>query len=209
VQESPDLLEEKLLISRGYKLIAGIDEAGRGALAGPVVAAAVILPRRGYLMRLNSVRDSKMITPARRDCLFELIKDEAEAIGVGVVSSQVIDTINIRNATMVAMRTAVERLPYPPDFLLIDGLAVPKIPVLQKGIVKGDRICLSIACASIIAKVTRDRIMVELDKSYPEYGLAIHKGYCTKYHLSCLTQQGPSSIHRYTFAPVKQFLRLV
>ncbi len=209
VRKSPDLLEEKLLISRGYKFIAGIDEAGRGALAGPVVAAAVILPRRDYLPQLKSVRDSKMMTPARRDSLFKIIEDEAEAVGVGIVPPNIIDTINIRNATMVAMRTAIEQLAYPPDFLLIDGLSVPKIQLVQKGIVKGDTTCLSIACASIIAKVTRDRIMVELDKSYPEYGLAIHKGYGTKYHLSCLNRQGPSPIHRYTFAPVKQFLRLI
>jgi ribonuclease HII len=209
VQQSPDLLEERQLISLGYKFIAGIDEAGRGALAGPVVAAAVILPRRSYFPRLKLVRDSKMITPARRDCLFNVIEEEAEAIGVGVVPPHIIDTMNIRNATMVAMRTAVEQLTFPPDFLLIDGLAVPKIHLVQKGIVKGDRICLSIACASIIAKVTRDRIMVELDKSYPEYGLAIHKGYSTKFHLSCLQRQGPSPVHRYTYAPVKQFVRLI
>jgi ribonuclease HII len=206
--EPPSLVEENGLASRGYRLIAGIDEVGRGALAGPVVAAAVILPQFADFPRLKSVRDSKEIPPAKRDLLFGLIQGEAIAIGTGVVAPEIIDSIGIVNATRIAMCQAVEQLACSPDFLLIDALTLPQFPTAQKGIIKGDKLCLSIACASIIAKVTRDRIMVELDGHYPGYGLARHKGYGTKQHFSSLLQQGPSPIHRYSFAPLREAVQI-
>ena len=206
--EPPSLVEENDLSSQGYRLIAGIDEAGRGALAGPVVAAAVVLPQFVDFPKLRSVRDSKEISPAKRDFLFGFIKEEAIAIGTGIVPPQIIDSIGIVNATRIAMCQAVEQLACSPDFLLIDWLTLPQLPISQKGITRGDKLCLSIACASIIAKVTRDRIMVELDGHYPGYGLARHKGYGTKQHFSCLRQQGPSSIHRYSFAPLREAVRV-
>jgi len=204
ISEPPSLNEENGLSARGYRLIAGIDEAGRGALAGPVVAAAVILPQSPDFPWLKSVRDSKELPPARRESLFDLIKQEAIAIGVGIIAPQTIDVIGILNATKIAMCQAVEQLSCPPDFLLIDYLRLPQPRISQKPIVRGDKLCLSISCASIIAKVTRDRIMVELDQHYPGYGLAHHKGYGTREHVSCLHQRGPSPIHRHSFAPVRE-----
>ena len=208
LSQPPSLVEENGLNARGYRLIAGVDEAGRGALAGPVVAAAVILPRSPDFPWLKSVRDSKEIPPARRELLFDLIKQESIAISVGIIAPQTIDVIGILNATKIAMCHAIEQLAYPPDFLLIDFLRLPQIRISQKPIVHGDKLCLSIACASIIAKVTRDRIMVELDQLHPGYGLATHKGYGTKKHVSCLHQHGPSPIHRHSFAPVREAARL-
>ena len=206
--EPPSLVEENDLSSQGYRLIAGIDEAGRGALAGPVVAAAVVLPQCADFPKLRSVRDSKEIPAAKRDFLFPLIEEEAIAIGAGIVPPQIIDSIGIVNATRIAMCQAVEQLACSPDFLLIDWLTLPQLPISQKGITRGDKLCLSIACASIIAKVTRDRIMVELDGHYPGYGLSRHKGYGTKQHFSCLRQQGPSPIHRYSFAPLREAVQV-
>ena len=207
---SPNLVEEEALLDQGYALIAGIDEVGRGALAGPVVAAAVILRPPINSDRLATVRDSKELTAIKRESIYKLIVAEAIAIGIGTVSSQIIDSINILNATTLAMRQAIEQLSCYPDFLLIDGsIALPRTRIHQKKIIRGDKLCLSIACASIIAKVTRDRIMVELDESYPHYGLANHKGYGTAQHLLCLNQNGPSPIHRFTFAPVKETHRLL
>lgn len=204
MSEPPNLVEENGLASRGYRFIAGIDEAGRGALAGPVVAAAVILPQNADFPRLKSVRDSKEISPTKRNFLFGLIEEEAMAVSIGVIASKIIDSIGILNATKNAMRTAVEQLTCFPDFLLIDALILPQLHIPQKGIIRGDKSCLSIACASIIAKVTRDRIMLDLDRLHPGYGLANHKGYGTKHHFSRLHQQGPSPIHRYSFAPVRE-----
>ena len=204
----PSLVEENGLGSQGYRFIAGIDEVGRGALAGPVVAAAVVLPQLDSFPLLDSVRDSKEISPAKRALLFGLIKEEAIATGIGIIESQTIDAIGILNATRLAMCQAVEQLACSPDFLLIDALTLPQLTVSQKGIIKGDKSCFSIACASIIAKVTRDRIMVELDEHYPDYGLARHKGYGTKQHFFCLHQRGPSSIHRYSFSPVREAARI-
>lgn len=205
----PNLMEEKALFAQGYTLIAGVDEVGRGALAGPVVAAAVILPQSINLDKLAGVRDSKELTAAKRELVYKRIIDGAISIGIGIVPPQTIDTINILNATALAMRQAIEELSCYPDFLLIDGIALPRINVLQKKIIKGDKLCLSIACASIVAKVTRDRIMVQLSESYPNYGLANHKGYGTEEHLFCLSQHGPSPIHRFTFAPVRETCRLL
>jgi len=204
VFEPPSLVEENGLSVKGYRFIAGVDEAGRGALAGPVVAAAVILPQSPNFLWLKSVRDSKEILPAKREYLFDLIKQESVAIGVGIIAPQTIDVIGILNATKIAMCHAIEQLACPPDFLLIDYLRLPQLRISQKPIIRGDKLCLTIACASIIAKVTRDRIMVELDHLHPGYGLALHKGYGTKHHVSCLRQHGPSPIHRHSFAPVRE-----
>ena len=204
VSEPPSLNEENGLSARGYRLIAGVDEAGRGALAGPVVAAAVILPQSANFPWLKSVRDSKEVPPARRESLFDLIKQEAVAVSVGIIAPQTIDVIGILNATKIAMCHAVTQLSHPPDFLLIDYVRLPQLRISQKSIIRGDQLCLSISCASIIAKVTRDRIMVELDQLHPGYGLAHHKGYGTKHHITCLHQHGPSPIHRHSFAPVRE-----
>jgi ribonuclease HII len=203
----PNLVEENKLTSKGYQFIAGIDEVGRGALAGPVVAGAVILRESVNYERLAGVRDSKELTPARRELLYDLIIDESFAYGIGIISSQLIDSINILNATRLAMRQAIDKLSCIPDFVLVDGMIIPELSIPQKGIIKGDKLSLSIACASIIAKVTRDRMMVELNDSYPRYGLSRHKGYGTKYHLDCLDKYGPSPIHRFTFAPVKEAIK--
>ena len=204
ISEPPSLNEENGLSAKGYRLIAGVDEAGRGALAGPVVAAAVILPQSASFPWLKLVRDSKETPPARREFLFDLIKQEAVSVSVGIIAPQTIDVIGILNATKIAMCHAVAQLNQPPDFLLIDYLRLPQLRISQKPIVRGDKLCLSIACASIIAKVTRDRIMVELDQLHPGYGLAHHKGYGTKHHITCLNQHGPSPIHRHSFTPVRE-----
>ena len=198
----PNLDREDKLKAQGYELIAGIDEAGRGALAGPVVAGAVILPWSSYSW-FKLVRDSKEISPKKREFLFDLIQKEALAVGTGVISAKIIDDINILQATLLAMRQAVEKLPKQPRFLLIDRLTLPRCHIAQEGITRGDKLCLSIACASIVAKVTRDHIMEELDKIYPGYGFARHKGYGTREHVLCLQQLGPSPIHRLSFAPVR------
>jgi len=205
MSQSPNLENEDKLKLQGYEFIAGIDEVGRGALAGPVVAGAVILPR-GYPPWFKSVRDSKELSPRQRECLFHLIDQEAIAVGVGIVSHQMIDTVNILKSTKLAMMQAIEKLSKQPQFLLIDGLTLPQCPIPQKGVIKGDKSCLSIACASIIAKVTRDHIMKELDKVYPGYDLARHKGYATGEHIFHLKQLGPSPIHRLSFAPVRNVI---
>jgi ribonuclease HII len=201
----PSFDEEELLEAQGYRFIAGIDEAGRGALAGPVVAAAVVLPRKRDIPFIKMVRDSKKLTPVKREGLFPLISKTAVAVGVGVVDFDVIDDIGIVPATRLAMKFAVEHLSPPPDSLLIDFMKLPEIHLPQKGITHGDDLCYSIACASIIAKVSRDRIMVELGNTYQGYGLAGHKGYGTSEHLACLQRLGPSPIHRRTFQPVSEF----
>jgi ribonuclease HII len=200
----PSLVEENELSAKGFRLIAGVDEAGRGALAGPVVAAAVILPPSPDFKWLISVRDSKELPAAKRESLFDLIKQDAVAVSVGIIAPQTIDVIGILNATKIAMCHAIEQLASPPDYLLIDFLRLPQLRISQKPITRGDKLCLSIACASIIAKVTRDRIMVELDQLHPGYGLADHKGYGTRKHVTFLRQNGPSPIHRHSFAPVKE-----
>ncbi len=201
--------EEKELFARGYSFIAGVDEVGRGALAGPVVAAAVILPKKIGRSLLGKVRDSKQLDHARREVLFDIITKHAITIGIGIVASEVIDEINILNATRRAMAEAIAKLDPAPDYLLIDGRTLLRLKYLQKAIVKGDCKCISIASASIIAKVTRDRMMVEFARQYPGYGMAEHKGYGTAFHLSCLEKMGPCKIHRRTFDPVRQTVRLV
>jgi ribonuclease HII len=206
LRQVPNLDQEKELSWQGYELIAGIDEVGRGALAGPVVAAAVILPHSTNLPWFELVRDSKELNSSKRESLFELINREAAAVGIGIVPPQVIDSINILKATKLAMMQAVEKLPEQPSFLIIDRVTLPQCPIPQRGITRGDKLCLSIACASIIAKVTRDRMMQEFDQTYPGYGFAQHKGYGTGRHLSCLQELGPSPIHRLYFAPVRNVI---
>jgi len=202
----PSLAEETELRAKGYKLIAGIDEAGRGALAGPVVAAAVILPSQIEAPWLNLVKDSKQLSPARRQLLFGYIGETAISVGIGIVPHKVIDDQGIVKATRLAMKLAIDHLAPSPESLLIDYMRLPEVPLPQKGIINGDELCLSIACASIMAKVSRDRLMIELDRVYPGYGLANHKGYGTKEHLSCLYRLGPSPIHRQSFQPVKDII---
>lgn len=206
LSQFPNQDEENKLKAQGYEFVAGIDEVGRGALAGPVVAGAVILPHKANLPWFGLVRDSKELNSGRRESLFDLINKEAIAVGIGIVPSQVIDSVNILKATRIAMMQAVERLSQQPNFLLIDRIGLSQCPIPQRGITRGDKVCLSIACASIIAKVTRDRMMEEFDKTYPGYGFARHKGYGTRRHLSCLQKLGPSPIHRLYFAPVRNIV---
>lgn len=176
--------------------VAGIDEAGRGPLAGPVVAAAVILPKDIFLPFLN---DSKKVTEKRRDVLFDQIKQEAIAYGIGIASNALIDEINILQATYEAMREAISKLNKTPDILLVDAVHIPDINIKQVGIVKGDAKSVNIAAASILAKVTRDRLMLEYDKIYPEYGFASNKGYGTAKHIEALKAYGACDIHRRSF----------
>ena len=199
----PNLDHENELKSQGYELVAGIDEVGRGALAGPVVAGAVILPHPASLTWFELVRDSKELNHTKRETIFDCIMKEALAVGIGVISPQVIDSVNILKATKLAMMQAVQKLPRQPGFLLIDRVTLPQCPIPQKGITRGDKLCLSIACASVIAKVTRDRLMQEFDQTYRGYGFAQHKGYGTGEHIACLRKLGPSPIHRLYFAPVR------
>jgi len=200
----PSFIEEEQLAAQGYRLIAGIDEAGRGALAGPVVAAAVILPSSVDAAQLDGVRDSKQLSPARRERLFPHIYELAVSVGVGIVPHSIVDSQGVVKATRIAMKQAVERLSPSPESLLIDYMRLPELKLPQKGITHGDNLCFSIACASIIAKVTRDRIMVEFDRHFPGYGMAQHKGYGTRQHVACLTRLGACPIHRRTFRPVRE-----
>lgn len=199
---APDLTYEILYAQQGCRYISGIDEAGRGPLAGPVVAAAVILPRDFSLEGLN---DSKKLTARRREILFEeLTNREDILIGVGQVEAARIDELNILKATHLAMKLAVEALEVTPDICLIDGLPVRGFPFPQEAIVKGDSKSLSISAASIIAKVTRDRLMMEYAREFPQYGFDRHSGYGTKAHMEALNAYGPCRIHRRSFAPVAQ-----
>ena len=202
----PSFAEERTLEAQGYRYIAGIDEVGRGALAGPVIAAAVILPHHVDAPWLSLVKDSKQLRPERRQLLFHHIHEIAVAIGIGSVPHEEIDTRGIGRATQLAMKLAIDQLSPPAEALLIDYLHLPGVTLPQKGITDGDCRCFSIACASIIAKVTRDQMMVELEKAYPDYGLAQHKGYGTREHLACLCRLGPSPIHRQSFRPVKDMI---
>ena len=202
----PSLVEEKKLEAQGYRLIAGVDEVGRGALAGPVVAAAVIMPAEIDAPWLNQIKDSKQLTSARRELLFPHINEVAISAGIGIVPHEVIDAQGIIKATRLAMKLAIEQLSPPAESLLIDYLSLPEVPLPQKGVVKGDSLCFSIACASIIAKVTRDHLMIELDRAYHGYGLANHKGYGTKEHIACLCRLGASPIHRRSFKPLKDII---
>jgi len=182
--------------SKGRKIICGIDEAGRGPLAGPVVAAAVILPEGTKILYAN---DSKKLTAKKRDELFDEIMNTAVSVGVGIASPARIDEINILQATYEAMREAISKLSVVPDVSLNDAVTIPKLTIPQVPIIKGDAKSLSIACASIIAKVTRDRMMEEYDKLYPEYGFAGHKGYGSAMHYEALKKYGACPIHRRSF----------
>jgi ribonuclease HII len=194
---------ERELRLAGFRHVAGIDEVGRGCLAGPVVAAAVILPERH---RIKGIRDSKMLPRARREALYAQIADRAEAIGVGCVEVEVIDRINIYQATKLAMRQALDRMATRPDHLLIDALSLREVDLPQRPIIHGDAISASIAAASIVAKVTRDRICDEFDRRYPGYGFARNKGYGTRRHFDALVLDGPCEWHRRSFAPIRILL---
>ena len=200
----PTFQEEKIQWQQGFRFVAGIDEAGRGPLAGPVVAAAVVLPHELKTKWAYRVADSKFISETTREYLFGVIGKTALGVGVGVIDAAIIDEVGIAKATRLAMKSAVRQLFPAPDYLLIDYFRLPEVKTPQKGVIEGDSICFSIACASIIAKVTRDRLMRELDESYPGYYLAEHKGYGTKKHLECLQRLGPSPIHRMSFQPVRE-----
>ena len=200
---TPTLVEERMLAAQGYLHVAGIDEAGRGPLAGPVVAAAVILPQDLDSPWLRLVRDSKQLNSATREFLYQHIREAALSIGIGICDSLTIDECGIVAATRLAMAQAVRQLQPPAESLLIDYVSLPEVRLPQKAITHGDGLCLSIACASIIAKVTRDRMMVEFDEVYPGYGFRSHKGYGTPEHFSCLQRMGPCPIHRHSFQPVK------
>jgi ribonuclease HII len=202
----PSFSEEEILAAQGYERIAGIDEVGRGAIAGPVVAAAVILPRRIEAPWINDVKDSKLLTPARREFFCHHIQEIAISVGVGLIPHNLIDTHGIVRATRLAMKLAVEQLSPPAESLLIDYMRLPEVRLPQKGITNGDNLCFSIACASIVAKVARDKLMVEFDEVYPGYGLARHKGYGTRQHIASLYRLGPCPIHRQSFRPVREIL---
>lgn len=184
-----------------YSFICGIDEAGRGPLAGPVVAGACILPKDAQILYLN---DSKKLSAARRESLYDEICEKALAYSVGIISPQRIDEINILQATYEAMQQAVSKLSLEPDLLLVDAVTIPKVSMKQVGIIKGDAKSVSIAAASILAKVTRDRMMTEFDAVYPEYGFAKHKGYGSAAHIQAIKEYGPSLIHRNSF--IKNFV---
>lgn len=198
----PNMQHEQDVHAQGYSHICGIDEAGRGPLAGPVMAAAVILPS-GY--ELAGLNDSKKLTARRREQLFEaLMADETVQKCIACATVQEIDELNILRATHLAMQRAALGLTPTPDFCLIDGLAVPAFPLPSLNLVKGDARCLSIAAASILAKVSRDRYMAELDARYPQYGFARHAGYGTKAHMQAIQQYGITEHHRRSFTPVAQ-----
>ncbi|MBR3790024.1 MAG: ribonuclease HII [Clostridia bacterium] len=181
---------------KGYKVVCGIDEAGRGPLAGPVFAAAVILPENYSHPVLN---DSKKLSEKKRDAVYDDIIKDALSYSVGIATEEEIDEINILNATFLAMKRAVEGLNVKPDFAYIDGNQYPKTGITEEAIVKGDGKCISVAAASIIAKVSRDRFMLEIDKQYPEYQFSKHKGYGTKLHYEMIEKYGVSKVHRRTF----------
>jgi ribonuclease HII len=191
---------ENELYAEGFTAVCGVDEAGRGPLCGPVVAAACILPR-GYIP--EGINDSKKLTEKKREKLFDLICENAVAFCIAEASVEEIDRLNILEADLLAMRRAIEGLSIPADYALIDGNIARDFPIPAKAVIHGDAISPSIAAASILAKVTRDRMCLELDREYPQYGIAKHKGYGTKAHMDALRQYGPSPIHR------KQFIRFL
>jgi ribonuclease HII len=197
---------EKELSGKGYLFIAGVDEVGRGPLAGPVVAAAVIFLDKDIPEGIN---DSKQLSDAERRRLYDLLMQNERVLkGIGICDEKIIDQINIREASFHAMLAALEKLPVKPDYVLVDGFKIPSLQILQMGIVKGDSLSYSIAAASILAKVTRDNLMLSYHETYPEYGFGRHKGYGTAEHLEALQRLGPSPIHRMSFEPVGQ-LKLI
>ncbi len=190
------LYYEKLAYENGFTSVCGVDEAGRGPLAGPVCAAAVILPEGKII---DGVNDSKKLSEKKREALFDVIKEEAIAYGVGWASVEEIEEINILNAAMLAMKRAVEELKSKPDFIYVDGNKTPDFNIPCKAVIKGDANSISIAAASILAKVSRDRLMLEYAKEYPEYMFEKHKGYGTKLHKEAILKYGPCPIHRMSF----------
>lgn len=196
----PDYSIEQELHEEGYKYVCGIDEAGRGPLCGPVFAAACILPDGLYIEGLN---DSKKLTEKKREKLFDIIKEEAIAYCIASASVEEIDELNILEADLLAMRRAIDGLSVKADFAIIDGNVARDFQIPAKAVVKGDATSMSIAAASVLAKVARDRICIDLDREYPEYGIAKHKGYGTKAHMDALREHGPSPIHR------KKFIRFL
>jgi ribonuclease HII len=184
----------------GFRLIAGLDEAGRGPLAGPVVAAAVILPRR---CSFQGLQDSKLLTESQREHLYDDIADRALGWSVGLATEKEIDRLNILGATRLAFSRAIEGLSPQPDFLLLDAMRLARVPISQQAIIKGDRLSVSIAAASVIAKVSRDRLMLKYHDQYPQYQFHIHKGYPTPGHLKLLAHFGPCECHRQSFRPVQ------
>ncbi len=200
VSRHPDLRYERKLWRTGLEAIAGVDEAGVGPMAGPVVAAAVIFPPEIFI---KGVHDSKQLAPEKRDELFPLINQRALTVGVGLASPGEVDELNIYWATMLASERALLTLVRAPDHVLVDGRLIPGLKLPQTKIVGGDRKSFCIAAASIIAKVTRDRMMLDYDSQFPGYGFARHKGYCTADHFATLAELGPSPIHRRSFMPVR------
>ncbi len=205
----PDFNREEGLYRKGYRTIAGVDEAGRGPLAGPVVAAAVVFSPEVFDFELGKrgVRDSKTLSGAKREELYEFITQKAGCWGVGIVSEKTIDKMNILQASLLAMKIAVENLKNKPDFLLLDGNhTIKNYPVSQIAAPGGDKIIISISAASIIAKVTRDRIMFDVHQKFPQYGFDRHKGYGTKLHLEKIKEHGFCEIHRKTFRPIRDMI---
>lgn len=201
--ESDPLFFERSARTSGFVRVAGLDEAGRGPLAGPVVAAAVILPEG---LRIEGLTDSKQVAERDRDRLFEVIREQAVCFGIGIVPERTIDDVNILQATIIAMEHALQQLSPQPDYLLLDALTLPRVPLPQKPLVKGDCRSHSIAAASILAKVTRDRLMMDLHEKFPQYNFRKHKGYGTAEHLALLRRYGPCDAHRKTFQPVARML---
>jgi len=202
--QEPDLLSfERSTREAGYTRIAGLDEAGRGPLAGPVVAAAVVLPD-GLL--IPGVNDSKQLSEPERERLYSLVLEQALAYGIGLANEREIDDVNIYQATILAMERALQGITPQPDYLLIDALTLPRVSIPQLPLIKGDCRSHSIAAASILAKVTRDRLMRELHEKYPEYNFHKHKGYGTKEHMSLILRYGPCEAHRKTFQPIARML---
>jgi ribonuclease HII len=201
----PDLRYERRLWRAGAQAVAGVDEAGVGPMAGPVVAAAVIFAPESHI---KGVHDSKQLTPERREALIDRILGGALAVGVGIAEVEEIDRMNIYWATMRASARALEAMGRAPDHVLVDGREIPRLPFPQTRIVGGDRKSFCIAAASIVAKVTRDRMMQEYEARYPGYGFAQHKGYCTADHMAALNLLGPSPIHRRSYAPVRALAQM-
>jgi ribonuclease HII len=206
----PTLDSERIWWRHGKERVAGVDEVGRGALAGPLIAAAVILPRCGRrgIRALIGLNDSKAHTPGQRERWFDIIVAEAVVIGIGTVGVSELDEVGLAAANRLAMERAVTELSLSPEVLLLDA-AVTELPIPQLGLIDGDAQCLSIAAASVVAKVTRDRLMIELDAVDGRYGYAEHKGYGTARHMAALKLHGPSSLHRRCFAPVGSLLEQV
>lgn len=200
----PTYEEEAALLGKGYSLVAGLDEVGRGPLAGPVVAGVVVLPPNPAHPWLRQVRDSKLMTPLQRRRVAECLERDALAARTGAASAEEIDELGIVAATRLAMERALGSMALMPQFLLLDAFPLPGVDIPQRAIVHGDATCMSIAAASVIAKVARDRIMLEHDARYPGYGFASNKGYGTREHFDSLEKLGPCPIHRYSFSPVRQ-----